>query len=85
MQRLKSASAVLAVLLGIVVSAVGRGAQQYPVVPPSASPLTAAPACTLTAEPLTVERGQSVTLRWISQNAQDIDLEPGVGKVGAGG
>ena len=36
---------------------------------------------TLTADPPTVEKGQSVTLRWSSQNATDLDLEPGVGKV----
>ncbi|MBZ5671185.1 MAG: protein kinase [Acidobacteriia bacterium] len=40
---------------------------------------------TLTAEPTTVERGQSVMLHWSSQNATDLDLEPGVGKVQARG
>jgi peptidoglycan-associated lipoprotein len=39
----------------------------------------------LTAEPSTVEKGQSVTLSWTSQNATDLDLEPGVGKVQAQG
>ena len=36
---------------------------------------------TLTVEPTTIEKGQSVTLRWTSKNATDLDLEPGVGKV----
>lgn len=36
---------------------------------------------TLTADPATVEKGQSVTLRWSSQNATDLDLQPGIGKV----
>jgi len=40
---------------------------------------------TLTAEPSTIDKGQSVTLSWSSQNATDLDLEPGVGKVQASG
>jgi peptidoglycan-associated lipoprotein len=39
----------------------------------------------LTAEPSTIDKGQSVTLSWSSQNATDLDLEPGVGKVQASG
>jgi peptidoglycan-associated lipoprotein len=39
----------------------------------------------LTAEPSTIERGQSVTLSWTSQNATDLTLDPGVGKVQAQG
>jgi peptidoglycan-associated lipoprotein len=39
----------------------------------------------LTAEPSTVDKGNSVTLSWSSQNATDLDLEPGVGKVQASG
>lgn len=39
----------------------------------------------LSAVPNTVEKGQSVTLTWSSQNATDLDLEPGVGKVQAQG
>jgi hypothetical protein len=39
----------------------------------------------LSIEPTRVERGQSVMLRWSSQNATDLDLEPGVGKVQAEG
>jgi peptidoglycan-associated lipoprotein len=39
----------------------------------------------LTAEPSTVEKGQSVTLSWTSQNATDLNLDPGVGKVQAQG
>ena len=47
--------------------------------PPSSPP--AALTATLTPDQTTVEKGQSVTLRWSSQNATDLDLEPGVGKV----
>jgi serine/threonine-protein kinase len=39
----------------------------------------------LSAVPNTVQKGQSVTLTWFSQNATDLDLEPGVGKVQAQG
>jgi peptidoglycan-associated lipoprotein len=39
----------------------------------------------LTAEPSTIEKGQSVTLSWTSQNATDLTLDPGVGKVQAQG
>jgi peptidoglycan-associated lipoprotein len=39
----------------------------------------------LTAEPSTINQGQSVTLSWSSQNATDLDLEPGVGKFQASG
>jgi len=43
------------------------------------------PTATLTVDPATVEKGQSVTLHWSAQNASDLDLEPGVGKVQAQG
>jgi len=39
----------------------------------------------LTAEPSTVEKGQSVTLSWSSQNATTLDLQPAVGTVQASG
>jgi peptidoglycan-associated lipoprotein len=39
----------------------------------------------LTAEPGTVEKGQSVTLSWTSQYATDLNLDQGVGKVQAQG
>ncbi len=43
------------------------------------------PTATLSADPASVEKGQSVTLHWSAQNATDLDLEPGVGKVQAEG
>ena len=57
----------------------GRTALPPPPPPPPA------PTVTLTAEPSTVEKGQSVTLSWTSQNATDLTLDPGVGKVQAQG
>lgn len=53
--------------------------------PPPPPPPPAAPVCNLSAEPTTVEKGQSSTLTWSSQNATDLDLEPSVGKVQASG
>ncbi len=53
--------------------------------PPPPPPATPAPVCTLTAEPTTVDKGQSVTLSWTSQNATGLDLQPGVGSVQAQG
>lgn len=50
--------------------------------PPAAAP---APAATLTANPTSIERGQSSTLEWSSKNAADLTLEPGLGSVAASG
>jgi peptidoglycan-associated lipoprotein len=53
--------------------------------PPVAPPPPPAPTGNLSAEPATIEKGQSATLSWSSQNATDLDLEPGVGTVQASG
>ena len=50
--------------------------------PPAAPP---SPIVTLTAEPATIESGQSVTLSWASQNATEVTISPEVGKVQATG
>ncbi len=39
------------------------------------------PVATLTAEPSSVEKGNSVTLAWTTENATDADLQPGIGRV----
>lgn len=39
------------------------------------------PSVTLIPPTTTIEKGQSITLAWISENATELDLEPGVGKV----
>jgi tetratricopeptide (TPR) repeat protein len=38
-----------------------------------------------TLDPASIRKGQTVMLRWSSQNATDLDLEPGVGRVSAQG
>src|ERR1035437_7305698 len=53
-------------------------------VPPPA-PAAAAPSVTLAADPTSIQRGQSSTLRWSSQNATDLNIDPGVGSVGPSG
>src|SRR5438045_8548232 len=57
--------------------------------PPAPSTNTAPPPPTagapvinqFTAEPSSIERGQSATLRWSVANATDISIDPGVGGV----
>jgi peptidoglycan-associated lipoprotein len=86
MQQQKRSLALLAGLLGIVLLAGACHKKQVAAAPPAAPPApTPAPTLHLTAEPSTIERGQSVTLSWTSQNATDLTLEPGVGKVPAQG
>ena len=46
----------------------------------AAPPPPPAPSCTLTAEPASVDSGQSVTVSWESHDATDVDLQPGGGK-----
>ena len=49
-------------------------------------PTTSAPTINqFTAEPSSIERGQSATLRWSVANATDISIDPGVGAVQANG
>jgi len=48
-------------------------------------PPSPAPTVTLTAEPGSIQSGNSAALSWTSQNATDLDLQPGVGKVQATG
>ena len=55
-----------------------------PAPPPAAAP-PPAPVISLTAEPATVEAGQSVTLSWASQDATEVSIQPGVGNVQATG
>jgi peptidoglycan-associated lipoprotein len=77
---------VLVSILGVLLLA---GCHKKKVVapppPPPPPPPVPSPVCTITPEPSTVEKGQSVTLSWTSQNATDLDLEPTVGKVQAQG
>jgi len=82
-------------LVGILVMVVAAGAchkrTAAPVVPAPATTSAAVPppppepSCNLTAEPASVDLGQSVTVSWESHDATDLDLEPGGGKQQARG
>ncbi len=49
------------------------------------APPPAKPSVQFTAEPGTIERGQSATLRWSVSDATDVTISPGVGTVSARG
>jgi len=87
MRTKKPSLAVLVGVLGILLLAVActKKPPAPPPAPPPPPPPPPTPTVTLTAEPSTIDKGQSVTLSWTSQNATDLDLEPGVGKVQASG
>jgi peptidoglycan-associated lipoprotein len=87
MRQNKRCIAVLVGILGLVLLAGACKAKKVaaPPPPPPPPPPPAAPTVTLTAEPSTVEKGRSVTLSWTSENATDLDLQPGLGKVQATG
>lgn len=53
--------------------------------PPPAPTLPAARINSFTAEPRSIERGQSATLRWSVANATDISIDQGLGAVQANG
>src|SRR5438105_3035599 len=86
--RQKHRYARLACVMGMIVLA-GACHRKKIIPPPPPPPPPPAkppePVCTLTAEPTTVDKGQSVTLSWTSQNATDLDLQPGPGKQQAQG
>ena len=85
MSQQKRSLALLVGLLGIVLLAGACHKKKVAAPPAPPPPPPPAPTLSLTAEPSTVEKGQSVTLSWTSQNATDLTLDPGVGKVQAQG
>jgi len=86
MPQQKRSLALLAGLLGVVLLAGACHKKQVAATnAPPPPPPTPAPTVNLTAEPSTIEKGQTVTLSWTSQNATDLSIDPGVGKVQAQG
>jgi peptidoglycan-associated lipoprotein len=87
MRQNKRCFAVLVGILGLVLLAGACKEKKVvaPPPPPPPPPPPAAPTVTLTAEPSTVEKGRSITLSWSSENATDLDLQPGIGNVQATG
>ena len=80
--KLKWMGLVLALAAALMVSACGK--KKVATVPPPPPPPQPAPTASLTANPNTINPGQSTTLTWNVTNSTDIDLE-GIGKVGPTG
>ncbi|MCL5006116.1 MAG: peptidoglycan-associated lipoprotein Pal [Acidobacteria bacterium] len=82
MQQGKRKFALLVGILGVVILAASCHKKKVaPPPPPPPPPAAAAPTVSLTAEPSTIQQGESVTLSWSSENATDLDLQPEIGKV----
>ena len=73
---------VLALAAMLTVTACKKKVAPAPPPPPPAP--AAAPTASLTANPATIELGQSSTLSWTTQDATEVTLE-GIGKVGPSG
>lgn len=59
--------------------------KKKPPPPPPPPPPPAAPTATLTANPDTIEKGQSTTLTWQTTNATDVSIDQNVGTVDVNG
>jgi len=81
-QRMKWVLLTLALCGLLVLGACKKKVAPAPAAPPPPPP--PAPTASLTANPSTIEKGQSVTLTWQTGNATDVNIE-GVGKVDANG
>src|SRR5437016_7706666 len=56
-----------------------------PAAPPPPPPAPAAPTVTISADPSTIEKGQSSTLSWSSTNATNVSIDQGIGDVSTSG
>jgi len=82
-----------ALLLALSLAVFGAGCKKKAPAPPPppapkaapAPPPPAKPSISFSAEPTTVERGQCATLRWSTENANQVAISPGVGNVAATG
>jgi peptidoglycan-associated lipoprotein len=90
-QHLRLVGLILIVAL-LALSGAGCKKKAAPPPPPAPPPVAkpappppARPTVTLSANPSTIERGQSTTLSWESKNAATLALEPGLGQVPARG
>jgi peptidoglycan-associated lipoprotein len=80
-KKMKWVVLLLALCGLLVLGACKKKVQPAPPPPPPPPP---APTATLTANPTTIEKGQSATLTWQTTNATDVEIE-GTGKVDANG
>ncbi len=93
MRRYRFALAVVAVVIVAVVVA-GTGCAKKVAAPPAVTPKAEAPpppppapapTMSLSANPSTIEKGQSTTLSWNSSNATTVTISGGIGTVEASG
>jgi peptidoglycan-associated lipoprotein len=82
---LSLASAVVCLLLLMLASGCKKKAPIRAEPPPPPPPPAAAPTVTLTANPTTIEKGQSATLNWTSTNATNVSIDQGIGDVSTSG
>jgi peptidoglycan-associated lipoprotein len=88
MNTRKIAAVLLSIFLVLFVAGCKKKTPPPPPPPPPApAPVAppAKPAVQFSAEPSTIERGQSATLRWSISDATDVSITPGVGTVSARG
>lgn len=84
---------VFAVLFLTGIALIGSGCRKKVTPPPAVAkpepppppPPAPAPTMSLSASPAAIEKGQSATLSWNSQNATDVTISGGVGSVEASG
>jgi peptidoglycan-associated lipoprotein len=74
----------LVLALAAAMAVTGCGKKKVATAPPPPPPPPPAPTATLSANPNTINAGQSTTLTWSVTNSSDISLE-GIGKVGPTG
>ena len=74
----------IAIVAALAVSMVLAGCKKKPPPPPPAAPPPPQPTASLTANPNSIQQGESTTLTWQTTNATDVTLE-GIGAVQANG
>ena len=87
-QKLSPAGLWILLLGALMASACHKNTPAPPPPAPAPAPAAAsnpAPTITLRANPVSVARGDSVTLEWQTSNATSVSIDPGVGTVPASG
>ena len=89
MLKRKPANYAFLTLVMLLLILAGGCKKKAPVAPPPPPPPppapAAAPTVTLSADPITIERGQSSTLTWKTTNATNVSIDQGIGDVSTSG
>jgi peptidoglycan-associated lipoprotein len=89
MFKRKPANYALLTLVMFLLIFAGGCKKKAPVAPPPPPPPPAAPVSaptvTLSADPITIERGQSSTLEWRTTNSTNVSIDQGIGDVSTSG